>query len=98
MSARRHSACTAREASDGERLCDRHAGFPYGAGDLVVRVAVLFLEREVAVGLLEGREVLSLEILHERDLQELAVRNVHFNAGNLGEPCFEGARKRRSRR
>ena len=68
-----------------ERLRDGDARLPDGLRDLLVRVVVALLEGPVAVGLLEGRQVLPLEVLDESDLEKLAVADVHLDARNLRE-------------
>src|SRR6185436_6665641 len=67
----------------------RDARLPYRRRDLLVRVRVLLLERRVAFGLFDRRQVFALEVLDERDLEELVVRDRHLDTGHLVEARFE---------
>ena len=79
-----------RKLGDRERLGDRDSGLPDRVRDLLVGVAVAILERDVSVRFLERRQVLPLEVLDERDLEELAVGDVHLDARQLRKAGLDG--------
>ena len=70
---------------EGERLRDRRSALAEPLGHLLVRVAVALGERLQAVGLLERAEVLSLQVLDERDLHRLRIGGIAHDAGDLGQ-------------
>src|SRR5262245_21327839 len=76
------------DVEERHRLRDRHARLSDGRRDLLLCVSVLIGERRVPRGLLERMQVAAVEVLDQRDLHDLVVRDVELDARYLGEPGF----------
>src|SRR5579864_9371907 len=77
-----------RHLQQGQALGDHRARLPHRLGDLLVRIGVPLGELAEPLGFLEGRQVLALEGLDQRDLERLFLRDVHLDRRHLVEAGF----------
>src|SRR6476661_225714 len=80
-----------RDVEERHRLGHRDPGLPDRVGDLLLGVAVALGETREAFGLLERVKVSAVEVLDQRDLEDLRFGDVELDAGDLGQPGLHGS-------
>ena len=75
-----------RDGVQAERLGDRRTGFSDFMPNLVVGEREAVRQRLQAVRFLEGRQVLALQVLDERNFERFRVIRVLFDARDFAQP------------
>ena len=72
------------EGGEPQGVCHSGTGFAHPVGDLLLGHAIVGEQHEIALRLLHGIEVFTLEVFNQPQLHDLFVVRLNDNGGHLG--------------